>query len=162
MDTWCLNSVYLFSFFWGNRKFLVAFREVGHRTPSWVTSLQLTSWQWLWLTPVLILFPNLRLDLPKCVLSWHFRINYCHAIEWRQMGFGLVIGFIGHVQLVPIINYNSFANSNTSQLTVTQDYSSQSSLALPGNGSSAFMLNGLRPRWRCFTADCRHDSTVWL
>jgi hypothetical protein len=43
----------------------------------------------------------------------------------------------------------------------TQDYSSQSSLALPGNGSPTSVFSGLRPRWRCFTADSTQLSTVW-
>jgi hypothetical protein len=46
------------------------------------------------------------------------------------MGFGLVIGFIRHVQLVPTINYNSFANSQTSQFTVARTKSFRSSLVV--------------------------------
>jgi hypothetical protein len=63
-------------------------------------------------------------------------------------------------QLLSKINCSSFANSHTSQFTIIQDYSSQSSLSLPGNGFSDSLVSGLRPRWRCFTADSRLHSTV--
>jgi hypothetical protein len=81
------------------------------------------------------------------------------VVEWLLTGFGLVIGFIGHVQLVSTINYNSFANCHTSQFAIARDYSSQSSLALPGNGSSGSVFSSLHPRWRYFTADSTQLST---
>jgi hypothetical protein len=40
--------------------------------------------------------------LPKTLLYL-----YCHALEWLQMGYGLVIGITEHLQIVTASNYNA-------------------------------------------------------
>jgi hypothetical protein len=39
--------------------------------------------------------------------------EYCHAYEWLWMEFGLVIGFIEHLQTVTTSNYSTTANSHS-------------------------------------------------
>jgi hypothetical protein len=36
-------------------------------------------------------------------------VKYCHVSQWLKTGFGLVIGFISHLQVVTTINYYTIA-----------------------------------------------------
>jgi hypothetical protein len=45
------------------------------------------------------------------------------------MGFGLVIGFIGNLQIVNTSNYSAIANSQTLQYTTARTKSSQSAVS---------------------------------
>jgi hypothetical protein len=47
------------------------------------------------------------------------------------MKFGLIIGFIEHLQVATTRNYNAIANSNTLQFTTTRTKSSQSAVSSP-------------------------------
>jgi type IV secretory pathway TrbD component len=57
---------------------------------------------------------------------------YYHVIEWLYTGFGLVIGFIGHLQNVITNNYDSLTELHTPKITVTTAHvkSSRSLLAV--------------------------------
>jgi hypothetical protein len=55
----------------------------------------------------------------------------CHVIEWLQPGFGLVIGFIEHLQITATSNYGAIAESPTLQFTTARTKSSQSAVSLP-------------------------------
>jgi hypothetical protein len=46
-------------------------------------------------------------------------------------GFGLVTGFIEHLQIVTTSNYNAIANSHTLQLTTARTKSSHSAVFSP-------------------------------
>jgi hypothetical protein len=41
------------------------------------------------------------------LLTWHSVIKYCHVFPWLETEFGLVIGFINHLQVVTITKYNT-------------------------------------------------------
>jgi hypothetical protein len=58
-------------------------------------------------------------------------INTVTILEWLQTGFGLVIGFIDHLENVATNNYDSLTELPTPKITVTtaRIMSSQSSLA---------------------------------
>jgi hypothetical protein len=47
------------------------------------------------------------------------------------MGFGLVIGFIEHLQIVTTSNYRAIASSHTLQFTRARNKSSQSAVFSP-------------------------------
>jgi hypothetical protein len=47
------------------------------------------------------------------------------------MGFGLVIGFIEHLQIVITSNYSAIANSHILQFTIAHTESSQSAVSSP-------------------------------
>jgi hypothetical protein len=51
---------------------------------------------------------------------------YRHVIEWLQTGFGLVIEFTEHLQIVTISNYSTITNSHTLQFPTARTKSSQS------------------------------------
>jgi hypothetical protein len=53
---------------------------------------------------------------------------YCHAYVWLWTWCGLDIGFIDHLQVVTIDNYNSLTESHTPDITVTAAHSITSSL----------------------------------
>jgi hypothetical protein len=57
---------------------------------------------------------------------------YCHAIQCLETGFGLVIGFIEHLQNVTTNNYDNLTELHTPKITVTIAHikSSQYSLAV--------------------------------
>jgi hypothetical protein len=77
-------------------------------------------------------------------------------------GSGLVIGFIGHLQIVPTSNYSAIANSHTLQFTTA--YTKSSSVSYlhrlsPGNGfqsvaSSTSVLTSL------LTGDCLTTNSL--
>jgi hypothetical protein len=48
-----------------------------------------------------------------------------------KTGFGLVIGFIEHLQVITTSNYSAIANSHTQQFTTACSESSQSAVSLP-------------------------------
>jgi hypothetical protein len=45
--------------------------------------------------------------------------KYYHAFEWLKTAFGLVIGFIDHLQIVSKSNYNAIAGLRSLKITVT-------------------------------------------
>jgi hypothetical protein len=47
------------------------------------------------------------------------------------MGFGLVIGFIDHLQIITTSNYSAVANSHTQQFTIARIKSSQPAVSSP-------------------------------
>jgi hypothetical protein len=47
------------------------------------------------------------------------------------MGFGLVIGFIEHLQIINTSNYSAVANSHNLQFTTARTKSSQSAVSSP-------------------------------
>jgi hypothetical protein len=47
------------------------------------------------------------------------------------MGFGLVIGFTDHLQIVTTSNYSTITNSHTLQFTTAHTKSSQSAVSSP-------------------------------
>jgi hypothetical protein len=51
--------------------------------------------------------------------------------EWLQMDFGLVTGFIEHLQIINTSNYTAIANSHTLQFTTASTTSSQSAVSPP-------------------------------
>jgi hypothetical protein len=57
------------------------------------------------------------------------------------MGFGLVIGFIDHLQIVATSNYSAVANSRTLQFTTARTNSSQSAVSSPGGFQRRRSLN---------------------
>jgi hypothetical protein len=61
--------------------------------------------------------------------------EHCHLSEWLSTGFGLVTGFIDHVQMVTTSNYNALANPCTFFLTAAYTKSSQFHQPFPGNRS---------------------------
>jgi hypothetical protein len=70
------------------------------------------------------------------------------------MGFGLIIGFTEHLQIVTTSNYSAIANSHTLQLTSACTKSSQSTVSSPvvaGNGS----------QHHSFLSFCVHVLTGW-
>jgi hypothetical protein len=50
-------------------------------------------------------------------------------MEWLYTGFGLVIGFTEHLQIVTAINYSAIANSHTLQFTTARTKTSQSAVS---------------------------------
>jgi hypothetical protein len=40
---------------------------------------------------------------------------YCHVSQWLRRGFGVVIGFIGYLQVVTTNNYNTIADLHNLQ-----------------------------------------------
>jgi hypothetical protein len=47
------------------------------------------------------------------------------------MGFGLIIGFIDHLQIVTASNYSAVANSHTLRFTTARSKSCQSAVSSP-------------------------------
>jgi hypothetical protein len=41
------------------------------------------------------------------------RFTYCHVYQWLKAGFGLVIGFIDHLQVVTTRKYNTAIDFHT-------------------------------------------------
>jgi hypothetical protein len=58
-------------------------------------------------------------------------LKYCHVIEWLLPGFGLAMGFIGHLQIVTTSNCSAIANSHALQFTAARTKSSQSAVISP-------------------------------
>jgi hypothetical protein len=57
--------------------------------------------------------------------------TYYRVIEWVWTGFGLVIGFIDHLQIVTTCNYSAIASTHTLQFITTRTKSSQSAVSSP-------------------------------
>jgi hypothetical protein len=64
-------------------------------------------------------------------VAGNYKEAYCHVYEWLYTGFGLVIGFVDHSQIVTTINYSTLTNSLTQQFTTTCTKSSQTAVSLP-------------------------------
>jgi hypothetical protein len=81
-------------------------------TSSWRQKQLLDSLQWRQGGP---------LNLSEC-----FRVSrtsegvYCHVSEWLSTGFGLVIEFIDHSQVVTASNHSATANSHMLQFTTAR------------------------------------------
>jgi hypothetical protein len=56
---------------------------------------------------------------------------HCHVLEWLLKGFGLIIEFIDHLQIVTTSNYIAIANSHTLQFTAARTKSSQPAVSSP-------------------------------
>jgi hypothetical protein len=57
---------------------------------------------------------------------------YCHVYEvWLYTGFGLVIGFTGHLQIVTTSKYSAIINSHTQQFVTARTKSSHSAVSSP-------------------------------
>jgi hypothetical protein len=73
--------------------------------------------------------------------------KYCHVSEWLYTGFGLMIGFIFHLQIVTASNYNALADSCTRLFTAAHTKPSQHVF------TSRFLVTDpnnvlcLRPNW---------------
>jgi biotin transporter BioY len=67
------------------------------------------------------------------------------------MRFGLVIGYIAHVQLIPTINYSAIADSHTLLLTMAHTKTSMSALGVAWQQiptmSSDSVFHGSGPYW---------------
>jgi hypothetical protein len=48
----------------------------------------------------------------------HETVSYCHVSQWLETGFGLVIGFTGHLQVVATNNYNTVTGFYTTKQTM--------------------------------------------
>jgi hypothetical protein len=62
----------------------------------------------------------------ECVLF--DTVQYFHVIKWLQIGFGLVIGLIQHVQIITTCNYNSLAGLHTIKITETTTHMKSSNV----------------------------------
>jgi hypothetical protein len=49
----------------------------------------------------------------------YFFLTCCHVYEWLQTGFGLMNGFIDHLQMITTSNCNSLTGLHTLKITVT-------------------------------------------
>jgi hypothetical protein len=69
-------------------------------------------------------------NVTKCIINnleqWPLNIGYSvkcfHVYEWLQTGFGLVIGFIDHLQIITTSIYNTFTNFHTLQIAAAQSF----------------------------------------
>jgi hypothetical protein len=62
-------------------------------------------------------------------MSWVLKAS-CHVIDWLCMRFGLVIGFIEHLQNVTTYNYDSLTELRTPKITVTTAHMKSSQFAM--------------------------------
>jgi hypothetical protein len=69
--------------------------------------------------------------LPSMVVLLKCIQRYGHMYEWLQMGVGLVIGFVEHLQNVTTSNYSAIANSRSQQFIIARTKSSQSAESSP-------------------------------
>jgi hypothetical protein len=67
----------------------------------------------------------------KTLIRDFIQYAHYHVIQWLWRGFGLVIGFIGHLQIVTTSNYSDITNSHTPQFTTARTKSSQSDAYSP-------------------------------
>jgi hypothetical protein len=97
----------------------------------------------------------------------------CHVIDWLYTGFGLVIGFIEHLQNVTTNNYDSLNQLHTSKITATTAHVILLSLvclhqSLPGDGSQQCpVLPQSHSYWLATVSQLTHCcncqlSTNWL
>jgi hypothetical protein len=85
------------------------------------------------------------------------------------MGFGLVIGFIVHLQIVTTSNYSTIANSHTQQFTTAHTKSSHSAVSSPvvrkmasnATDPSTFMFMSFLAK-NCLTTNYRLRVTLRL
>jgi hypothetical protein len=54
---------------------------------------------------------------------------YCHLYKWLQTGFGLVIRYIDHLQIVTTSNYSTITNSHTLEFATACTKPSQSAVS---------------------------------
>jgi hypothetical protein len=116
-------------------------------TSSWLKELGISLFR-----PHLWLFPRHPLSSYIMLSAQPQRCKIVNVLS-------VLVFFLCVLEIVPSTFWNVFTFL---LFTITQHYTSQSLLALPGNGSSASAFSGLRPHWRCFTADSTQLSTVWL
>jgi hypothetical protein len=100
--------------------------------------------------------------------AFSFTKEYTVTMEWLDTGFGLVIGFIGNLQLVITSNYSALPNSRTLQFTAAfakSPRSAVSSPVVPGNGFQQYPLLPLLPAGYHLTTNYSTDDgeslTFW-
>jgi hypothetical protein len=66
-------------------------------------------------------------------LHWSIIPNFWHHLsrDWLYTGFGLLVGFVDHLQIVTTINYSAISNSHILQFTTARTESSHSALSSP-------------------------------
>jgi hypothetical protein len=65
-----------------------------------------------------------RTSNPAQILRYtHSMFKYYHVLHWLRRGFGLVIGFIGYLQVVTTNNYNTIADLHNLQSLHTNVFS---------------------------------------
>jgi hypothetical protein len=82
-------------------------------------------------TASFILQRNIKTEYQSYYSAFCYILILSHDIVWLQTGFGLVIGFIGHLLIVTVSNYSALTNSNILQFTTARAKSSQSAVSSP-------------------------------
>jgi hypothetical protein len=99
--------------------------------------------------------PSTAVFSPPIQSSWSISPTSdtsCHIIEWLYTGFGLVIGFIEHLQNVTTNNYDSLTQLHIPKITVTTAHIK----------SSQFAMSSPVIAWWWITAVLLHSHSYWL
>jgi hypothetical protein len=70
-------------------------------------------------------------DISRWIINGHYAKHSITCMSDCRREFGLVIGFIEHLQIVTISNYGAIANTHTLQFTTTRIKSFQSTVSSP-------------------------------